>query len=177
MNEGRKIRYSSFWANLFKSPTEKNDLEEVLQSMPPFQNMNRKHLKALMQHIHNREYTENEYIFYQGDPGIGLYIIIKGEVVVKQGEIDPQDENLAKLGRGDFFGELALLDNSPRSASAIATNPSNIAVIFKPDLDEYIDKYPKQGVDIMRGISQIIVTRLRNLNQDYIKLIKEFKNK
>lgn len=178
MEEQKKISYSSFWANLFKSPAEKNDLEEVLLSMPPFKNINRKQMKALMQHIHNREYTENEYVFYQGDPGIGLYIILRGEVKVKQGSInDENEESLAKLGRGDFFGELALLDNSPRSASAIATKPSNIAVIFKPDLDEYIDKYPKQGVDIMRGISQIIVTRLRNLNQDYIKMVKEFKNK
>jgi CRP-like cAMP-binding protein len=178
MNEEKRIRYSSFWANLFKSPAEKNDLEEVLLSMPPFQKINRKNLKSLMQFIHNREYTENEYIFYQGDPGIGLYIILRGEVAVRQGEnSDEHDADLAILSRGDFFGELALLDNSPRSASAIATQPSNIAVIFKPDLDEYIDKYPKQGVDIMRGISQIIVTRLRNLNQDYIRVVKELKNK
>ena len=166
-------RSSSFWANLFKTPAEKNDLEKVLLAMPPFQKLNSKIIKQLMKIIHNRSYEENEYIFYQGDPGIGLYIIIEGEVTILQTIEEGRVMELAHLKRGDFFGEMALLDEEVRSGSAIALKPSNMAVIFKPDLDEFIEQFPKTGVQILRGISIIITTRLRKVNDEYFSYYKE----
>ena len=133
-NNNQLITKSSFWANLFKTPTEKSELEEVLLSMPPFKYLSNKKIKLLMKVIHNRIYTANEYIFFQGDPGIGLYLIIRGEILITE-EIDGERFDLAMLTRGDFFGELALLDEEKRSASAIALKDSQLAVIFKPDLD------------------------------------------
>lgn len=168
-NSSNGITNSSFWSNLFKTPTEKSELEEVLLSMPPFQNLNPKFLKLLMKVVHNRVYTANEYIFFQNDPGIALYIIISGEVLISQDEEDDRFD-LALLGRGDFFGEIALLDGEKRSASAIALKESQLAVIFRPDLDEFVEAHPKEGINILRGISTIVATRLRNLNQDYFSL-------
>ncbi len=176
-NSNGKPPKSSFWANLFKTPTEKSDLEEVLLSMLPFKNLNKNHINLLIKLIHNRAYTANEYIFYQNDPGIGLYIIIKGEVLITQESDDQERFDLARLDRGDFFGELALLDEERRSASAIAMKDSQLAVIFKPDLDEFVEVNPKEGVKILRGISQIITTRLRNLNNDYFELYNRIRNK
>ena len=166
MNSTKEIikTKSSFWANLFKTPAEKSDLEELLLAMPPFENLSGKYIKLLMQLIHNRVYEPNEYIFYQGDPGIGLYIVREGSIVITQAVEDGKALELAKLHRGDFFGELALLDDEVRSGSAIALEPTSIAVIFKPDLDEFIERYPKVGIKILRGISTIISTRLRRLN-------------
>lgn len=168
---------SSFWANLFKTPTEKSELEETLKMMPPFQNLNRKAFNKLLKLFHNRVYQPNEFIFFQNDPGIGLYIIINGEVLITMQSEDNEQFDLARLTRGDFFGELALLDNETRSASALALKESRLAVIFKPDLDEFIESYPSEGIKILKGISQIISRRLRNLNQDYIELYNKFRNK
>ncbi|KUG24727.1 transcriptional regulator, crp/fnr family [hydrocarbon metagenome] len=161
---------SSFWANLFKTPAEKSDLEELLLSMPPFENLSNKYIKLLMQLIHNRAYDTNEYIFYQGDPGIGLYMLREGSIKIIQSINENELVELAHLSRGDFFGELALLDDEVRSGSAIALEPSSVAVIFKPDLDEFIERYPKAGIKILRGISNIISTRLRRLNDEYFSL-------
>ncbi len=168
-NQPEVIIKSSFWQNLFKTPTEKDNLEEVLKSMPPFKNLKSHHLKLLIKAIHNRVYTTNEHIFFQGDPGIGLYIIIDGEVLITREE-ENYNFDLAILKRGDFFGEIALLDEEKRSASAIALKETQSAVIFKPDLDEFVEKFPKEGINILRGISQIVATRLRNLNEDYFAL-------
>lgn len=168
-NQPEVIIKSSFWQNLFKTPTEKNELEEVLKSMPPFKNLKSKNLRLLIKVIHNRVYTLNEHVFFQGDPGIGLYIIIDGEILISREEENHRFD-MAILKRGDFFGELALLDEEKRSDSAIALKETQIAVIFKPDLDEFVEKFPKEGVNILRGISQIVATRLRNLNQDYFSL-------
>lgn len=175
-NHSSTIAKSSFWANLFKTPTEISDLEEVLQSIPPFRKLSGKHLNLLKQLIHNRVYAANEYVFYQSDPGISLYIIINGEVLITQDELGERFD-LAMLGRGDFFGELALLDEEKRSASAISLKESQVAVIFKPDLDDFVDSYPKEGVDIMKGLSNIIATRLKNLNRDYFSLYNKTRTK
>ncbi len=177
MNNNSKIKSSTFWTNLFKTPTEKSDLEETLSSMPPFKNFGSTYLKQLFKIIHTRYYSAGEYIFYQGDPGIALYIINEGEVrICKQIDID-EDVELARFKRGDFFGEMALLDNDVRSASAIAVKDSTLAVIFKPDLDRLIEKYPKNGIQILRGLSQIIATRLRIMDDELVIISNSYSNK
>ncbi len=168
------IKSSSFWSNLFKSPSQDADLEEVLHTMPPFEKLSPKYLKLLLQIMHNRVYQAGEYIFFEGDPGIGLYIIRDGEVVIRQENETGVYQDLTVLGRGDFFGELAMLDDEIRSASAIATKDTNVVVIFKPDLDEFIEKYPSKGIHILRGLATIITVRLRRLNSEYKKLIEEY---
>ena len=98
-------------------------------------------------------------------------------VLIREGEVEIERENthkvkkvLATFSKGDFFGELALVDGETRSASAIAKNASKVAVIFKPDLDEFIEKYPRKGIKILNGISSMIALRLRKLNEDYFDL-------
>jgi CRP-like cAMP-binding protein len=126
--------------------------------------------------IHKRNYLSGEIIFYQGDPGIGLYIIREGEVMISRESDEGDKITLAVFQKGDFFGELALIDNDKRSASASAQCDSRLSVIFKPDLDEFIEKYPKKGIKILEGIAEITAMRLRSLNEDYYNLRKE-KNK
>ena len=82
---------------------------------------------------------------------------------------------LAVFQKGDFFGELALIDSEKRSASAIANSDTKLSVIFKPDLDEFIEKYPKKGIKIVQGIAEITAVRLRTLNEDYFNLRTENK--
>ena len=84
---------------------------------------------------------------------------------------------LANFGKGDFFGELSLVDEEKRSASANAKTDVQIAVIFKPDLDGFISAYPKKGIKILEGIEKIVVTRLRSINDDYFKLVSQSKIK
>ncbi len=174
--EEEKIVHSSFWTNIFHSPTEKKDLVQYLQSIPLFQSMGKRDIDLLMRIIHNRSYVQGEYIFYQGDPGIGLYIIRDGDVRIQRDSDGGEKVILATFSKGDFFGELALVDGEKRSASAIAQSDVRVSVIFKPDLDEFIEKYPKKGIKILDGISGIIATRLRKLNEDYFSLLnKEIK--
>jgi len=170
MKENEKVIRSSFWANLFKSPTDKSDLQEILTTIPMFAQMSKKDLSPLFNIIHNRSYVKGEYIFHQGDPGIGLYIIREGEVRIERKLESSENISLAKFKVGDFFGELALVDDERRSASAIADSDVKLAVIFKPDLDEFILHFPKRGVKILQGISHVSAVRLRQLNEENIKL-------
>ena len=173
MAGNEKKVHSSFWANLFNPPTETDELIKYLHTIPPFKFLSRRDISNLIGVFHSRNYLAGENIFYQGDPGIGLYIIREGEVQIIR-ENDKGDKiPLAVFQKGDFFGELALIDAEKRSASAVANFDSRVSVIFKPDLDDFIDKYPKKGIKILRGIAEITAVRLRTLNEDYFKLRTE----
>jgi CRP/FNR family transcriptional regulator, cyclic AMP receptor protein len=162
--------HSSFWSNLFKQAPKSNELLEMMKEIPPFVSLPKKSLKALLQIVHHRNFISGENIFYQGDPGLGLYIILEGEVSIQYFSPKGKKVTLANFTTGDFFGELALLDGEKRSASALASTDCKIAIIFKPDLDEYIIKNPKEGISILHGISKIIITRLRHLNNEFLLL-------
>ena len=170
-----KTVHSSFWTNIFNYPTEKTDLQYSLQSIPLFESLSKRDLTLLLNIIHSRSYLTGEYIFYQGDPGIGLYVIREGDVRIIRSDEEDNEIELATISKGDFFGELAMVDGEKRSASAVAKTDVRAAVIFKPDLDEFIEKYPKKGINILFGISKIIATRLRLLNEDFFSL--QSKNK
>ena len=165
-----KTVHSSFWANIFNYPTEKSDLQFSLQSIPLFESLGKRDLSLILNIIHSRSYLTGEYIFYQGDPGIGLYVIREGKVRIIRSDEEGNEIELAIFSKGDFFGELAMVDGEKRSASAVAKTDARAAVIFKPDLDEFIEKYPKKGINILFGISKIIATRLRLLNEDFFSL-------
>lgn len=173
-NSSQIFKNSSFWTNLFKNPAEQRDLKSIFQSMPPFSKLSKTQINNLIDLTHNRYYESGEYIFHQGDPGIGLYIIQEGEVRIVQTTPDNVQYDLVKIGRGEFFGEMALLDNAKRSASAIAKNNTTLTVLFKPDLDDFINRYPKIGVEILRGMAKILAARLRNVNQEYLALYARF---
>lgn len=169
----KSIIHSSFWANFFNPPAENADLKILFKSVPVFNDLTKKDLSLLMEISHLRNYLAGEYIFYQGDPGIGLHIIREGEVIIRRSDDLGHSLQLAYLSKGDFFGELALVDGAKRSASAIAIKDSQIAVIFKPDIDEFVYAYPKKGLKILDGLNRIVVTRLRNINEDYFQLINK----
>ena len=161
---------SSFWSNIFNSPGEKSDFIDSLKSVPIFKEFSTREIMQLLNLFHNRNYLAGEFIFYQDDPGIGLYIIREGEVVIQRNIDSNVVISLATFGKGDFFGELALVDGEKRSASAIAKKECKIAVIFKPDLDDFIEKFPRKGIKILQGIAEIVTVRLRKINEEHILL-------
>ena len=176
-DKSKRFIHSSFWSNIFNTSAEKNDLRLLIHTIPIFKQLSKKDITQLLNITHLRNYLAGEYIFYQNDPGIGLFIISEGEVIIQRVDEDGNPFALANFGRGDFFGELALVDEEKRSASAIAKTDGQIAVIFKPDLDDFINAYPQKGIKIVQGMEKIIATRLRNINDDYFKLVSQSKIK
>lgn len=175
-NEKSKILTHSYWANVFKGTPKKKELMNELRELPPFAELKKNILYELSKIVHIRNYSEGEHIFVEGDPGIGLYVINKGEVEIYQGEGNEKKVVLAHMSEGDFFGELALIDGETRSASAIAKSDCEVSVIFKPDFDELLLKDPKEGLIILTELTKIIITRLRQLNIDYSKLYNLYTN-
>lgn len=107
-----------FWGNIFRGPAGKESNElSLLKTVPILGGLSGDELKEFKRIIHHRRYAPDENIFLEGEPGVGMYIIQKGTVKIYKMLPDGNDKELALLKDGDFFGELALLDESPRIAN------------------------------------------------------------
>lgn len=159
-------RQNSLWYNFFRSKAEQDhSLEALLAKVPIFSQLTQKELRRLGAIMHRREYAADEFIFSQGDPGLGMYVVQDGQVEISMRDPDGQEKSLVVLKAGDFFGELSLLDESPRSASAVAKGYSHIIGFFRPDLIDLLNRSPKSGTKILFKLGEVIGTRLRITNE------------
>src|SRR6266540_2063775 len=154
---------NSLWGNVFKGRRkEEKTICSILQRLPLFEGIGSRELAQIERVLHLREYRPDEVIFLQGDPGLGMYIIESGDVEILH---EPLRNLLAELGPGEFFGELALLDESPRTATAVAKTPCRIFCLFQPDLFDLMNRHPRLGVKILSRLAVTIGERLKKTNE------------
>jgi CRP-like cAMP-binding protein len=107
-----------------------------------------------------RRYRRNETVFHQGDPGDSLYILESGSVkIVLPSPGSADDAIIATLSRGDFFGELALLDGAPHSATAVAMEPTEALVLRRDRFQDLVETDPALRQALFAGL----VAELRRL--------------
>lgn len=145
-------------------------LRDILMSISIFEDLSKRELASVQRILHQRKYEPGEVIFRQEEPGMGMYIIQSGTVTILS---EPEDFLLSELNDNDFFGELALLDDSPRSATAIAKTSCQMFVFFQPDLVGLIERDPRLGIKIVLRLARILVARLRNANDQAFTLNRE----
>jgi CRP-like cAMP-binding protein len=161
---------SSLWENFFRDRKKaEDDLEKLLLEVPIFSQLSQRELRQVCSIVHRRHYAPGEYIFTQGDPGLGMYVIERGKVEIIFQDDSGAEKKLALLADGDFFGDLSLLDESPRSATAVAQIDSKIIGFFRPDLVALLSRSPKLGTKILFKLGEVIGTRLRVTNEQLAK--------
>ena len=171
MAEQKNQATSAIWKNIFSERVVKQgSTEELLSKVPAFAELTPRELKEVAAIVHKREYRLGEPVFFQGDPGLGMYIVQEGEVSITISTKDGEARELTLLSEGDFFGELALLDESPRSANAICKTDCSLIGFFRPDLFELIEKKVALGIKIVLKLAEIVAQRLRNTDKELSKL-------
>lgn len=146
----------SIWGKIFNPSPQKRAMG-ALKSIPMFSDMSGRELSLLLSIMHSRKYQAEEVIFNQGAMGAGMYIIVHGSVHIVS---EPSGAVIAELGEADFFGEIALLDESPRSATAVAKGFSVVLGFFQPDLFSLAERNPKLGMKVVMRLARIIGHRL-----------------
>lgn len=164
MTENRKN--NPLWAAIFSHGAHDDaaDILDFLGNSPLFAALSKRELRSLAAIVHPRSYQEGEFIFRKGQPGAAMFIIKSGMVKVIDHGRESCETVIATLQAEDFLGELALLDDSPRSASALATSPSEIYAFSRADLDNLLTSSPQIGMRIYRALAIIIGTRLKDAN-------------
>lgn len=165
---------SAVWRNIFSGKSiQAGSTESVLSGVPAFADLSARELRGVAAIVHKREYKAGEPVFYEGDPGLGMYIIREGEVSIRIAENEGQDKELAVLSDGDFFGELALLDEAPRSATAICRTDCSLIGFFRTDLFELIEQKSDLGIKIVLRLAEILAVRLRKADRELSKIQHE----
>ncbi len=141
-----------------------NRAVQVLQEMPLFRNVDPKQLKVVAMMGESRTYRAGERLFEKGDEGDAAYVVLEGEVEVLV-PAEGAEHAVAVLGRGEIFGELAVICEQPRS-TAIAAR-SNLAVLRldRGDLLNLIREFPDISVELVRILGKRLEKTTRELSQ------------
>jgi CRP/FNR family cyclic AMP-dependent transcriptional regulator len=133
---------------------------DYLRKVPLFASLDEKDLQTLAASARERQYQPGEEIVRQGDTGVGLFILTNGQVRVTQ---DRQGTlyDLGVLEHGQVFGELSLLDDSPRTATITAIEPSNVIIVPIWDFRAALRDNPSMALSLLASLSQ----RIRRIEQ------------
>jgi CRP/FNR family transcriptional regulator, cyclic AMP receptor protein len=142
-------------------------LKDLLAGSQLFGELAPNELDAVARAAETREFARDETIFAMQEPGDGLYVIASGRVKVVVSTTGGKEFILATLGPGQFFGEMALLDDSPRSASVIAQLPTSAYRIRREEFDRLIEAHPGIARKLLRELS----LRLRRANAQMESLV------
>ena len=125
-------------------------VEATLQKVPLFSQLAPADLQRVLEVARERTYPKNSVILFEDDPGDALYVVRQGQVkVVLIGE-DGREVILSVLGEGDFFGEMALIDDEPRSAHVIAMGDSTLLVLRREDFQGLLMQTPGIALAMLR---------------------------
>ena len=133
----------------------------VLKSVPMFGSFPEDQLRALATRVTRRSAPRGSAIMFAGDPTDSLYIVISGRLKVMMGEADGKEVILSILGPGEFFGEMGLIDDSPRSASVIAIEPCELLSVTK----RAFKKCLVENVALAMAVLRVVVRRLREADR------------
>jgi uncharacterized membrane protein len=136
------------------------DVISLLHSIPLFECLSNDDLVALAQTLQRRTLTAGEMVFAQGDAGNSMFIVEDGELNIHLPGEGSRRISLKDIARGEFFGELSLFDDKPRSASVLATTDAVLLELRRATLEDYLGGRPAAAMAILRTMSE----RLRETN-------------
>ncbi len=127
--------------------------EDLIRDVPLLARLPEADLRALASRGHVRAYDAGDTIFREGAPGDSLYVVIEGSVRIALHSTEGEEATVAVLGPGEFVGDLALLDGRPRSASAIASQPTKTLIVTRHDFIEWLSGRSSAALALLEALS------------------------
>src|SRR5919202_138357 len=134
--------------------------QQLLRKIDLFAELSDDELVAVGRLLKEQKFAENQPIFAQGDRGDSMYIVIQGRVRIATRDHSGREKVLAFYGPGEFFGDMAVLSGSPRSASARATTPVQVLQLRKADFE----RLSAANLGLMQHMLQVMVQRQAAMN-------------
>jgi CRP/FNR family cyclic AMP-dependent transcriptional regulator len=133
---------------------------EILAKVPLFAGLSSRQLGKLLVKFFEKEYGPGETIFNEGDPGKALFVVLAGSVSICRA-LNEGEELLAQLSAGDYFGELALIDDQPRFASARATEAARLLILYRSDFEELMEGQRVLAIQVMGNLLKTLAGYVR----------------
>ncbi len=143
---------------LFEKPDIRK-LQNDINQTTIFKQLTSPEMRTVSKYLQIRQFRKGERVFFEGDKGSALFIVLRGNVQISK--IGNGKKTIfADLGNGSFFGELALVHDVPRTASAMSTEDSILVCLFRHDFERIIKNYPILGNKMQSIIGKILAQRL-----------------
>lgn len=165
------------WHNFFRRDDQEHRVREALRQTVIFENLSKKELAFVQSLCHVRVFQAGENIFRQGEIGVGMYVVLRGSLEVFSDRMPGDDRSqVTRLRTGDFFGELSLVEHqSRRTATAVASESTELIGFFKPDLHEILERQPATGVKILLRLGEVLGRRLKETSSRVSELKTELR--
>lgn len=160
------------------SRVRRDSIPRFLRNVELLKNFSDNELRILAKYMHSRKFSESDVVFREGEIGIGFYFIFSGLIELSKADYGHEvgEEKFLVLDEFSYFGEMALLqDGNPRSATAIAKSPCELIGIFKPDLEQLIEKHPVIAAKMIQAISLALADRLYFLTEEASKISRRLR--
>ena len=135
--------------------------------VPLFADLDERHVAALASMLVERRYRKGSVIFFEGDPGDALFIVGAGTVKIYRVAEDGREKTLAILREGDIFGEMALLDEEPRSAIAESLDATTLYALHRKEFLAFLANNPSMAIHIIK----VLCGRLRRANAQVMDVV------
>ncbi len=140
-----------------------------LNKSPLFRNLDETERAQILIIGQVKAYKDGHVIFREGDQGDGLYIVLKGQVRISKRSATGE-EALAVLESHAYFGEMALIDSTPRAADAIANEGAEVFFIPLKELRVLIESHHTLALKILYSLCEVLAQRLRETNERYMSI-------
>jgi uncharacterized membrane protein len=147
---------------------------DTLRTVPLFESLSDDEARALCEMLGTVDCLPQQVLFRAGDAGDGMYLIEQGKISISMTAADGHEITIAELGRGDFFGEMAMLDGQPRSARATAEETSRLAILSRKHFLSFVQGNSNVALEMLSALAhrlrrtdELLQNRItRNVNEE-----------
>jgi CRP/FNR family transcriptional regulator, cyclic AMP receptor protein len=132
-----------------------------LRAVTLFTDLGEAHLVSLAPRLRERKLRKGEVLFREGDPGQEMFLIRSGTVIISKAVTGRVEQVLARLGPGEFFGEMSLLDQAPRSATVQADGEAVLFCLDRGSLQQFVEVSPRAAAAFFSSLARTFARRLR----------------
>ncbi len=159
------------WLRRFFRNDHHSETLNFFRGIPIFHGLHSSQLGRVMIAMQRRHYTAGEVLFEEGQPGKAVFIIKSGQVELTR-RTPEGPRSLGTLGSGQMFGEMALLEQMNRTATATVSDDGEIYLLYTATLDSLIRNQPRIGVKLLRNMAIMLSSLLRRTNKELDRLSK-----
>jgi CRP/FNR family transcriptional regulator, cyclic AMP receptor protein len=149
------------WLHNYLLDPEFNRKRKFLQRVSLFQGISRREFGQLFRALMARNYDPGEILFREGEIGRALFILERGMVEISRKDETGESKKIAVLHPGDYFGEMSILDERPRTATAAAMEPVRAFLLYKTELEKLVRDAPRVAAAITLHLAMMLTARLR----------------
>lgn len=134
---------------------------DLLIDIPMFDQIKSDDLKVLARHMNFMDFEPREPIFLEGDKGDFVCFVTKGSLDILKKNEKGKNIVIASLGKGRSIGEMAVIDDFPRSATVKAKTQTTLLILTRKGFDQLLDQHPQIGIKLLKGLAKLLSINMR----------------